>query len=125
MDDQITAFVEGTHDSNRGTARAGELLLPSVGEMLRDGDEVGLLFYSQHAQFAALVSVQQAPGVPGLVTLLPFPTPNLPIPIQPVASALNPVAGLVVLPNPYTVTATDVQLPILIPGAYPGSRLSQ
>lgn len=125
VDDQVTAFVEGGHDSNRGVAHPGELLLPGVGEMLQDGDEVGLLFYQQHGQFAALISVQQAPGVPGIVTLLPIPTPGLPVSIEPVASALNPVVGLVALPNPYNVTATDVRLPILIPGTYPGSRLTQ
>lgn len=125
VDDQVTAFVAGEHDHNRGVQHPGELLLPGVGEMLHDGDEVGLLFYQQHAQFAPLVSVQQAPGAPGIVTLLPFPTPGSPVPITPVASALSPLVGLLVPPNPYAVAATDVQLPILVPGQYRGSQLSQ
>jgi len=88
VDEQVTPFVEGTHVSNRGVNNS-VVLLPAVGEMLQDGDEVGLLFYPQQVQYS---------------------------PIDP---------SFVALPNPYTVTATGVELPILIPGQYPSSSLSQ
>ncbi|GAC1622453.1 MAG: hypothetical protein NVS9B10_06430 [Nevskia sp.] len=40
-------------------------------------------------------------------------------------SAVSSGTGVTNAPNPYTVTANGVELPILIPGTYPGSSLSQ
>lgn len=114
VDDQVTPFARtappaGTtdcpsgantdHCHNRGQGN-DTILLPGVGEMLESGDEVGLLFYENQAQY-------------------------LPFTVTPLSSTL--VAGA---PNPYTATLTDVELPILLPcpnaaGCYPGSRLSQ
>ena len=37
---------------------------------------------------------------------------------------VNSGAVLTGLPNPYTVTLYNVQLPVLIPGSYPNSSLS-
>ncbi|AXQ28748.1 hypothetical protein D0B54_08650 [Solimonas sp. K1W22B-7] len=116
---QVTAFVEGDHDSNRGVDHPGELLLPGVGQQLQDGDEVGLVFYGQHVQFAPVLAAQ---NVGGLTSILPGVPALLPAPIT---TALNPLLGLVNLPNVYEVTLTDVGLPILLPGVYPGSRLTQ
>lgn len=121
VDEQVTSFVEGTHDSNRGVQHPGEgVLLPGVGAQLQDGDELGLLFYEQHAQFAPAFTGPNASGVTGLTVLVPG-APTLP----PLLSALDPVLGLIAMPNPYAVVVTDVELPILIPGQYPGSSLSQ
>lgn len=119
INDQVTAFVEGEHDSNRGVDHPGELLLPGVAQQLQDGDEVGLLFYGQHVQFAPVLAAQ---NVGGLTSILPGVPAVLPAPIT---SALNPLLGLVNLPNVYEISLTDVGLPILVPGQYPGSRLLQ
>ncbi|MGH8461003.1 MAG: CocE/NonD family hydrolase [Stenotrophobium sp.] len=103
VDQQVTAFVAGDHDSNRGVLHPGEgVLLPGVGEQLKDGDQVGLLFYELHAQYAPIVSTQDVGGLFGM-----------------------PQLSQAALPNPYDVTATGVELPILVPGQYPGSELSQ
>ncbi|MDB5970801.1 MAG: hypothetical protein JWQ90_3251 [Hydrocarboniphaga sp.] len=118
VDDQLTPFNEGEHTNNRNIAEDARILLPAVGEQLKDGDQVGLLFYPQHIQYAAIVSAEGLTGVTGIVTYLG----NVPIP--PITSALEPVLGLLYV-NPYTAVASDVELPILVPGVYSGSRLSQ
>ena len=118
VDDQLTAFTAGEHVNNRNIAEDDRILLPAVGERLQDGDQVGLLFYPQHIQYAAIVSAEGISGLTGIIDYL------LNVPIPPVTSALEPVLGLLYV-NPYTATATDVQLPILVPGTYAGSRLSQ
>ena len=46
------------------------------------------------------------------------------VPIPPSTSSLEPVLGLLYI-NPYTVTASDIELPILLPGQYPNGSLSQ
>jgi ABC-2 type transport system ATP-binding protein len=120
VDGQLTAFVEGQHSGNRGVAAQTQgVLLPAVGETLQDGDQVGLLFYPQSEEFSAVVSGHSLAGLPGVVYYVEGkPTP-------PLLSALDPLADILALPNPYEVTASDVELPILIPGQYPGSALSQ
>jgi ABC-2 type transport system ATP-binding protein len=118
VDDQVTPFTEGEHTNNRGIAEDDRILLPSVGEQLQDGDQVGLLFYPQHIQYAAIVSGIGLTGITGVVGYIGG------VSIPPVASSLEPVLGLLYV-NPYTATATDVQLPILVPGTYSGSKLTQ
>lgn len=118
VDDQITAFTEGTHTNNRNIAQDPKILLPAVGERLQNGDQVGLLLYPNNVQYAAIVSAQGLSGVTGIVSFIAD------VPIPPITSALQPVLGLVYI-NPYTASVSDVQLPILVPGTYAGSQLSQ
>jgi len=118
VDDQVTAFTAGDHHDNRNVSEDPRILLPAVGERLQDGDQVGLLFYPQHIQYAAVVSAAGLSGATGIVSLLAGQ------PIPPITSALNPVLGIP-YDNPYSVTASDVELPIFIPGQYPGSALTQ
>ena len=118
VDDQVTTFVEGDHTNNKGTPDAA-LLLPAVGEQLQDGDQVGLLFYSQHVQYSAVISAASVPNATNIVNTA-FGTP-----IPPVLSALSPEAAVVAVPNIYQITATGVELPILVPGQFPGSSLSK
>lgn len=116
VDDQLTPFTEGEHHNNRNIEEDDRILLPAVGEQLKDGDQVGLLFYPQHVQYAAIVSGEGLAGITGIITYLSG------LPIPPITSSLEPVLGLIYL-NPYSAAVTDVQLPILVPGAYSGSRL--
>jgi ABC-2 type transport system ATP-binding protein len=118
VDDQVTPFVEGDHSSNEGVP-GNEVLLPAVGEKLQDGDQVGLLFYSQHVQYSAVVSASSIPNATNVVNTA------LGTPIPPITSALQPAGVALNVPNIYDVTATNVELPIVIPGTYPGSSLSQ
>ncbi len=121
VDEQVTGFVAGEHDGNRGVRHPGEkVFLPGVGARLEDGDEVGLLFYEQHVQYAPVVSGQNIAGITAITSLIPG-GPQFP----PLLSALDPVTGLIAVPNPYEVVAEDVELPILVPGRYPGSSLSR
>lgn len=117
VDDQLTPFTEGEHSSNRNIDEDDRILLPAVGEQLKDGDQVGLLFYPQHIQYAAIVSAVGLTGATGIVTYLAG------VPIPPITSSLEPVTGLLYV-NPYTAVATDVELPILVPGQYSGSQLT-
>ncbi len=116
VDDQVTAFAEGDHQDDPGL-NAGAVLLPAIGEQLQDGDQVGLLFYPQHVQYAAIVSASSLPNATNVVNFA------LGTQIPPVTSALD--LSTAAVPNVYNVSATDVELPILVPGAYPRSRLSQ
>lgn len=116
VDDEVTPFVEGTHTSNRGVNNA-KVLLPAVGEMLQDGDEVGLLLYPQQVQYAAVVSAASLPNATNVVSSV------LGQPIPPIASAID--SAFIAPPNPYVFNAAGVELPILVPGQYPGSSLSQ
>ncbi|MGQ3058514.1 MAG: hypothetical protein ACT6T0_15105, partial [Nevskia sp.] len=114
VDDQLTPFVEGIHDSNR-SQQNGVVELPAVGELLEAGDEVGLLFYEQQVQYAAVVSALSLPNLTNVVNFA------LGTAIPPIGSALD--GSLLAAPNPYEATVTDVALPILRPGEYPGSSL--
>ena len=118
VDDEVTPFVEGDHTSNKGVPNQA-VLLPAVGEQLQDGDQVGLLFYAQHVQYAAVVSAASVPNATKIINVAVGTS------IPPVASALQPVGTAVTVPNIYNVTMTQVELPILIPGMYPGSSLSR
>lgn len=117
VDDEVTPFVEGEHTSNRGVPNH-VVLLPAVGEQLRDGDQVGLLFYAQHVQYAAVVSAASIPNATKIINVAAGTS------IPPVTSALQPEGAALTVPNIYNVTMTNVELPILIPGTYPGSSLS-
>jgi hypothetical protein len=79
----------GTNDYPASASQPG-VLLPGIGEPLRNGDQLGLLLYENQVQY-------------------------LPV---------NSGGVLTGLPNPYTVTLYNVQLPVLIPGVYPNSSLS-
>jgi len=129
VDDQVTPFVEGAHDHNRNLEHPGELLLPGVGEQLQDGDEVGLLFFHQHPQFAGLISPGNAlaldSAVPSIIGLIAAGNAPPATPDVPVLSALDPLSGVLTVPNPYNVAAEGVELPIRLPGTYPGSRLNR
>ena len=118
VDDQLTPFVEGEHTNNRNIEEDDRILLPAIGERLQDGDQVGLLLYPQHIQYAAIVSAEGLSGLTGIINYIAG------TPIPPVTSALEPVLGLLYV-NPYSVELSDVQLPILVPGEYSGSRLLQ
>lgn len=128
VDQQVAPFVEGEHDHNRNLEHAGELLLPGVGEQLQDGDEVGLLFFHQHPQFASLISVGNAvalpSAVPSIIGLI-SPGTESPLPTIAVLSSLDPLSGVLTVPNPYNVVVEGVEFPILEPGVFPGSRLTQ
>ncbi|MDB5986373.1 MAG: hypothetical protein JWR16_1426 [Nevskia sp.] len=114
VDDEVTGFVAGDHSNNRSTNDTA-VLLPGIGEQLQKGDVVGLLFYPQHVQYAAIVSANL---VPGAISVIDY---ALGVSIPPITSALN--LSALALPNPYSVTITDLQLPIFVPGQYAGSRL--
>lgn len=118
VDDEITPFVEGDHTSNRGTPN-NVVLLPAIGEQLQDGDQVGLLFYGQHVQFSAVVSAASIPNATKIINVAAGTS------IPPVTSALQPEGTALTVPNIYNVTMSKVELPILIPGTYPGSSLSR
>jgi hypothetical protein len=118
VDDQLTAFTEGEHRDNRNVSEGDRILLPAVGERLLDGDQVGLLFYPQHVQYAAIVGAEGLSGLTGIINYA------LGSSIPPVTSALEPLLGLLYI-DPYSVSASDVELPILVPGQYPHSRLVQ
>lgn len=122
VDDQVTAFGVGSHTSNRNSQKLGPVLLPGVGERLQDGDEVGLLFYPQHVQYASVVSAVGLSGATGLFNVVAGSTGADGAAIPPIASSLEPALGLF-YNNPYTVKATGIELPIFKPGLYPGSRL--
>lgn len=122
VDDQVTAFGVGMHTSNRNSNKAGPVLLPGVGERLQPGDQVGLLFYPQHVQYAAVVSAVGLSGLPGLLGVVADSFGGMPIPLS--TSSLEPALGLF-YSNPYSVKASGVELPILQPGVYAGSQLRQ
>lgn len=118
VDDQVTSLGVGDHTSNRNVNEDPRVMLPAVGERLKDGDEVGLLFYPQHVQYAAILSAEGLSGSSGLVGELSG------APVPSVTSSGEPLLGLLYV-NPYSIDASDIELPILIPGSYPGSRLVQ
>jgi pimeloyl-ACP methyl ester carboxylesterase len=121
VDDQVTALLEGSTSSNRFVEEGDPILMPGIGEVLEAGDEIGLLFYEQHPQYAVV------PSLTVLTTLLPVatlsyiagrPFPNI------TSELLTPLAGVLSNPNPYTAVLEDVRLPVFQPGVYPGSRLT-
>lgn len=118
LDDQLTAIVAGTHEANPNI-RNDRYLLPGIGELLQDGDVVGLAFYQSHVQYSAVVSAQLVTGATGVVGLVAGQ------PLPPVLSALSPVTGLLNTPNPYDVSILGAELPILDVTAYPGAVLSR
>jgi ABC-2 type transport system ATP-binding protein len=118
VDDEVTPFVEGDHSSNLGVPNH-VVLLPAVGEQLQDGDQLGLLFYAQHVQYAAVVSAASIPNATKIINVAAGTA------IPPVTSALQPEGAALSVPNIYNVTMSNVELPVLLPGTYAGSSLSQ
>lgn len=114
VDEQLTPFVEGVHEGNRGQQNAA-VDLPGVGEMLEAGDDVGLLFYEQQVQYAALLSATSLPGLTNVVNVA------LGTSIPAVGSAID--GSLIAAPNPYEAAVTAIELPILRPGEYPQAAL--
>ncbi len=120
VDQQITGFAEGTQTTDDSNIQQdNRILLPAVGEQLQNGDEVGLLFYPQTYAFEAPVSAQILTGTPQLLEQLLGLSPG-----SGLLTAAGNVTGLLYV-NPYNAEVTDIQLPIFIPGEYPGSSLSQ
>lgn len=132
VDDQVTAFAgpggssanpEGVHTDNNPNDGMDGVLLPGVGEVLQDGDVVGLIFFENHVQYQPVVSASTATGlldsvlVSGLLTGVLDP---LLCETQGVCLALPPVG----VPNGYAAEIEGVELPILRPGVHPGSSLS-
>lgn len=119
VDDQLTAFVEGRHGPDPAIDEGDPILLPALGEPLRDGDEIGLLFYEQTVQYSTVVSADGLLALPGAVVryVLGKPLPH------PVVSALSPLVNTVSNPNPYQVHIVDAELPVIVPGRYAGSRV--
>jgi ABC-2 type transport system ATP-binding protein len=119
VDDELAPFVAGSYTENLRVAEGDPILLPAVGEPLQRGDEVGLLFFEQTVQYSAMISPLGVAGLPGglggLVAGKALP--------HPITSVLDPKLSIVSNPNPYSVLARDVELPIVIPGTFPGSRL--
>lgn len=120
VDQQVTAFVSGVHDNNRNVQHDEGVLLPGVGEQLLDGDEVGLLFFQHHVQYAPVASALNLSELDGTGGYLPG-DPDIPDSLRP----LYPVSGLLAPPNPYEVEISKLGIPILVPGEYPGSELTQ
>lgn len=115
VDDQVTSFLEGEHTGNRnsGNANNNAVLLPGVGERLQDGDEVGLVLYCAHIQYQTPVSVTGGSGAVGLVGFIGG------VELPPVAP---PAAS--VCTNLHDLTLENVELPILVPGEFAGSRIN-
>ena len=116
--DEVTAFTAGTHTANDNVNEDPFILLPAVGAQLQNGDQVGLLFYPQHIQYAAIVSALGLSGGTGIVSEL------FGVTIPPITSSLNPLLGLLYV-DPYSVSASDIELPIFTPGTYAGSQLTK
>jgi hypothetical protein len=120
VDQQVTGFAEGTRTSDDVHIHQDDrVMLPAVGEQLQDGDEVGLAFYPHTYAFEAPISAQSPTEVPQLTQQL--------LGLVPVSNRLTMASNVdgLVYRNPYSVEVTDIQLPIFVPGAYPGSSLTQ
>lgn len=118
VDDQLTALIEGSH-SNNPNIKNDRFLLPGIGEQLQDGDQVGLMLYQRHVQYSAVVNANSVGGITGLVGFIGG------LELPPVLSALDPVTGILNLPNPYQISATGVEIPIIDLDTHPTARLSQ
>ncbi len=115
VDQQLTPFVEGTHSNNRnlGESDNTKVLLPGVGEMLRAGDQVGLVFYCAHVHYQAVASTATVSGAGGNGPTAPSEFPGVTLP--------NATSCI----NNYSVSFSNAALPILQPGSYAGSAFSQ
>ncbi len=118
VDDQLTAVIEGSHSSNPNIGNE-RFLLPGVGERLRNGDQVGLILYQRHVQYSAIVNANSVGGITGLVGFIGG------LELPPVLSALDPVTGILNLPNPYQISAAGVEIPVIDLDTHPTARLSQ
>ena len=87
----LLALPATAHCNNRGAGNSA-ILLPGVGELLQNGDQLGLLLYENHVQY--------------------LPANNA------------GTAAQTGVQNPHRVKMTKVEIPVLIPGSYPGSSLS-
>lgn len=117
VDQVVTAFVEGSHTNNRNLNESDntKVLLPGVGEVLRDGDQVGLLFYCTQVQHESVASSTNGVGVLGLLGSVSGENP----PVTGVTLANTGACA-----NNYSATVSNAALPILKAGSYPGSALS-
>ncbi len=122
IDDQITGYVEGSYTTDVYLDEGDPLMLPGVGEILSEGDEIGLLFYEQQVQYSVVLSLTS------LTTVLPFgavnyiagrPFPNI------TSNLLTPVVDVLSNPNPYRAVLEDVQLPVFKPGEFAGSKWTE
>lgn len=113
VDQQLSPFVLGLHSNNRNLKESDntKVLLPGVGEQLKKGDQVGLLFYCTQVQYQSVISsavLSGGVGAAGQTNPTSYSPPN----------ATSCV-------NNYNASFTNVALPILMPGSYPGSALSK
>ena len=119
VDDQLTAFAAGSYTTDPLVHEGDPIMLPAIGELLQQGDEVGLLFYEQSLPYTAVTTVPGGVNLPGGLVQYVLGKPLS----RPITSLLNPALGVVLNPNPYDVVAEGVSLPIITAGQYPGSRL--
>jgi hypothetical protein len=112
VDQQLTSLVNGEHTNNRNLRQSDntKVLLAGVGEKLRAGDQVGLVFYCAHVQYQSVGSASTASGGAGASGQ------TNPAPVSP------PNATACV--NNHAVAVTNVALPILKTGVYPGATLN-
>jgi len=118
VDEQLGAFLEGTHTENRNIGNTA-VLLPGVGEQLQDGDEVGLLLYENHVQYSALIDFSTAGGGTGLTGFVTG------VELPPLLDPASPLFATFQHSNPYTVDFTNIELPIFDVTAFPGAQLRQ
>lgn len=113
VDQQLTPFVLGTHSNNRNfeSTDNSKVLLPGVGEQLKKGDQVGLVFYCTHVQYQSVISSAVASGGAGAGG-------------QTNPSTYSPPNATSCINN-YAVSFTNAALPILKPGTYPGAAFSK
>ncbi len=113
VDQQLTPFVAGMHVNNRnlGASDNTKVLLPAVGEQLKKGDQLGLVFYCTHVQYQSVASSSTTSGGAG-ASGQPNPSTNSP-------------PNLTTCINNYGVSFTSAALPVLLPGSYAGSALNK
>lgn len=86
---------------------------------LRSGDDVGLMLYQRHVQYSAIINANSVGGISGLVGFIGG------LELPPALSAIDPVTGILNPPNPYHISASGVEIPIIDLDTHPTARLSQ
>lgn len=121
VDDQVSGFIEGSWSNAGGHPQRDPVLLAGVGEVLRRGDQVGVLIYEQQNQYTTIVSPS------ALTTLIPGGVASylgeVPYP-HPLSAVLTPLANAATNPNPYRIVIDDLALPVFKPGVWADSRWS-
>jgi hypothetical protein len=112
VDQVLSPFVMGTHTNNRNLKESDntKVLLPGVGEQLKKGDQVGLVFYCTHIQYQSVASSATASGAAGASG-------------QTNPTGMSPPNATACMNN-YGVSFTNAALPIFAPGTYPGSAFN-